>query len=251
MFVPNPAGATLQPIVYYVHTDHLDTPRALLDTAGNLRWTWLAEPFGNTAPNANPAGLGAVTMNLRHPGQYADAESGLFYNYFRDYDPSLGRYTQSDPIGLAGGINTYAYVEGNPVSYVDPDGLKNSVPGYTRPANAAAASSYYQPQGEFTCRLWDCGSSTSSCGRDDLKEPRDFIPRADSASSPPRGCRCVGPGYRQTWDLPTPNPRTDPHSVSDFGDAVSTGVLGAGKAGRIGDAYRTPMPWWYRAFGPR
>jgi RHS repeat-associated protein len=123
MFVPNPAGATLQPIVYYVHTDHLDTPRALLDTAGNLRWTWLAEPFGNTAPNANPAGLGAVTMNLRHPGQYADAESGLFYNYFRDYDPSLGRYTQSDPIGLAGGINTYAYVGGNPISFVDPEGL--------------------------------------------------------------------------------------------------------------------------------
>jgi RHS repeat-associated protein len=123
MFVPNPAGATLQPIVYYVHTDHLDTPRALLDTAGNLRWTWLAEPFGNTAPNANPAGLGAGTMNLRHPGQYADAESGLFYNYFRDYDPSLGRYTQSDPIGLAGGINTYAYVEGNPMSLIDPMGL--------------------------------------------------------------------------------------------------------------------------------
>ncbi|MFT3664269.1 RHS repeat-associated core domain-containing protein [Piscinibacter sp.] len=123
VFTPDPANAANPPLVYYIHTDHLATPRIVLNTAGQQRWSWLAEPFGTSAPNANPQSLGTFTFNLRHPGQYADAESGLFYNYFRDYDASTGRYAQSDPIGLVGDINTYAYVGGNPVSFVDPPGL--------------------------------------------------------------------------------------------------------------------------------
>jgi RHS repeat-associated protein len=122
LFTPDAVAAN-PPAVYYVHADHLNTPRLVVDTAGQKRWRWLAEPFGTTVPEDNPAGLGAFVQNLRFPGQYADQESGLSYNYFRDYDASIGRYVQSDPIGLAGGINTYSYVYGNPLTYVDPDGL--------------------------------------------------------------------------------------------------------------------------------
>jgi RHS repeat-associated protein len=66
-------------------------------------------------------------MNLRFPGQYADSETGLFYNYFRSYQPNQGRYTQNDPIGLGGGWNRFGYVEGNPLRHPDPFGLQKTV----------------------------------------------------------------------------------------------------------------------------
>ena len=128
-FTLNPAGPLKPMLVYYIHSDHLDAPRQVLDQSNNLRWSWIAEPFGTTAANNNPQNLGAFAFNLRFPGQYFDQESGLHYNYHRDYDATLGRYAQSDPIGLGGGINTYAYVMGNPVSYADPNGLQMIIPG--------------------------------------------------------------------------------------------------------------------------
>lgn len=124
VFTPNGSNA---PAVYYIHADHLDTPRVVVDRDHRLRWRWMVEPFGLWAPENDPSGLGAFTLNLRFPGQYFDSESGLHYNYFRDYDPGVGRYTQSDPIGLAGGINTYAYVENQPTKYIDPNGLNPAV----------------------------------------------------------------------------------------------------------------------------
>lgn len=123
MFTPDPANAANPPLIYYIHTDHLNTPRVVVDKNNNVRWRWMADPFGVAAPETNPSSLGAFTQNLRFPGQYADAESGLFHNWHRDYNASTGRYVQSDPIGLDGGINTYAYTYSNPLMFVDPNGL--------------------------------------------------------------------------------------------------------------------------------
>jgi RHS repeat-associated protein len=108
-----------------------------------VRWPWLREPFGASLAENNPAGLGAITFNLGFPGQFYDAESGMHYNLNRHYVPGLGRYSQSDPIGLAGGINTYLYVEGNPESLVDPYGLDNPKLGpYGPGANRGNGSSF-------------------------------------------------------------------------------------------------------------
>jgi len=112
--------------VFYIHTDHLDTPRRVSRPADNaVVWSWNADPFGVGAANEDPDGDAQLFMYaLRFPGQYHDAETGLHYNYFRDYDPAAGRYAQSDPIGLDGGINTYVYAEDAPILFFDPDGLR-------------------------------------------------------------------------------------------------------------------------------
>ncbi len=127
---------------YPIHADHLNVPRIILNTANVAVWRWdNSDAFGLGSPNQDPDGDGtAITYNLRFPGQYYDKETGLHYNYFRDYDPNTGRYLESDPIGLAGGMNTYGYVGGNPVNLVDPTG-KNPIVliPYIVPAAGAGA----------------------------------------------------------------------------------------------------------------
>ncbi|MEQ1935015.1 MAG: RHS repeat-associated core domain-containing protein, partial [Fimbriimonadaceae bacterium] len=119
---------------YYIYSDQLDTPRQITDTAGNTVWQWdNSDPFGNNSPNENPSGQGTLTNNLRFPGQYADKETNTYYNVNRDYDPSIGRYVESDPIGLGGGINSYTYVGGNPLTYIDPFGLEQYLDGFIGP----------------------------------------------------------------------------------------------------------------------
>jgi RHS repeat-associated protein len=103
---------------HYLISDHLGTPQLAINSTGEQSWKINSDAFGNSELDAN----NQITMNLRFPGQYYDAETGLSYNYFRDYDAKTGRYIQSDPIGLAGGINTYGYVGGNPLVYSDPTG---------------------------------------------------------------------------------------------------------------------------------
>ncbi len=108
----------------YFHHDQLRTPLQATDAAGNIVWSAEYSAFGRvriTTPLAT-ANQPTIHMNLRLSGQYEDSETGLHYNFHRYYDPDTGRYMQRDPIGLAGGMNSYTYVDGNPVSYVDPTG---------------------------------------------------------------------------------------------------------------------------------
>ena len=116
---------------YYIHADQLDTPRQITDTSGNVVWQWdNTDPFGNNMANENPNGAGTFSFPLRFPGQYYDRETNLHYNVNRDFDPAIGgRYLESDPIGLAGGINTYIYVNDNPISLIDGSGLGGHAPG--------------------------------------------------------------------------------------------------------------------------
>jgi RHS repeat-associated protein len=154
-------------VVYYIHTDQLGTPQKMSDGSANIAWDNLSDPFGNSVAtqgtNWSAANWGsfnwAATMlslsNIRFPGQYFDSETGLNQNWSRDYDPTTGRYVQSDPVGLMGivntysqnwnrnydptteryvhrnpvgligSINTYSYVAGNPLTARDPLGLRS------------------------------------------------------------------------------------------------------------------------------
>ncbi|MES2769479.1 MAG: RHS repeat-associated core domain-containing protein, partial [Bdellovibrionota bacterium] len=138
-------GTTSTAKLYYVQSDALGTPRTVIDPVRNLS-VWKNplenEAFGKVQPITDPDADGThFEFNLRFPGQIHDSFTGLVYNYFRDYDPSTGRYVQSDPIGLAGGISTYSYVGANPLTATDPLGLQaapNRVPNGVRGLPPAA-----------------------------------------------------------------------------------------------------------------
>jgi len=118
-------------VLYYIESDQLGAPRQLIKpgtTTSTDTTVWKWDYFANnSAFGENAPSVQTIIFNLRFPGQYYDSESGLNYNYFRDYESAAGRYVQSDPIGLAGGLTTYGYVSATPMSTIDRTGLQARV----------------------------------------------------------------------------------------------------------------------------
>ena len=155
---------------FYVVADHIDTPLVLAQTDGTNVWDWRnRDPFGNNTPITSPV---LPAYDHRFPGQVADVETGLFYNYFRDYDPQIGRYVQSDPIGLDGGTNTYAYVSNAPLTGVDPLGLIEHNSGQWKDCGKGCRIRIDTTvvNGRVSRHLhWECKKSSGECGENGEK----------------------------------------------------------------------------------
>lgn len=214
---------------YPIHADHLNTARAIQDSQNRVVWRWNSNAFGQGSPLQDPDGDGiAFEYNPRLPGQYWDKETGLHYNYFRDYEPGTGRYVEADPIGLEGGLNLYAYVDGNPISLTDPYGLAGirtnnggdsaqnrfarrhpqlppNIPRLRANDNASEAAGYYNDEGQYVCLRWSCGpkpdNGQCNAGHDprgNIRSANDYLPAATDPNNPPSGCTCDEPRFRAT-----------------------------------------------------
>ncbi len=253
---PMPIAAVINGHSYAVHSDHLNTPRKLSNEASQPAWQWRYSAFGEeepttaakrftgpeTVPSTGSTSVTPIAFNLRYPGQYADVESGLFYNGYRTYIPTIGRYTQSDPIGLAGGWSRFSYVDGNPLRFIDPKGLQAengerprspySIPNPTGDAQRELARRMTRGFNRFIDACKGIRDRMFSEGEDGTQEAP--IPGAT-------GGERIGGGPR-IWDRPSVNPVDDSNGdfdklfpngdgVSDKGNGIRVGITPDG--GRV------------------
>jgi RHS repeat-associated protein len=239
---PPVAGSkALSTSVYYAYTDHVQTPRVLTGAIDNkVVWRWdNADPFGLDQPVEYPTSLGTFTYNPRFPGQLFDRETSNHYNYFRDYDPQTGRYLQSDPIGLTGGINTYGYVNGNPITFVDPKGLTAVgalcfIPGVGWASCAAVAVG----AGTIGCLMspacskavrdaaqaasdacFNTAQAAKNWMENRAKNPPDIGPPGGWIQGPRRG-RQYGPDGRPALDIDKPHQGNEQDHAHEWPDGV-------------------------------
>ncbi|MBK7727231.1 MAG: RHS domain-containing protein [Gammaproteobacteria bacterium] len=225
----NPATQATK--AYAIHTDHLGTPMRLTATNGTVVWALDSTPFDAIhdafgLPNEDVDLNGtSITYNARFPGQYFDAETGLNYNYFRDYDPGTGRYIQSDPIGLAGGLNTYAYAYQNPLSYTDPDGQIPVVPILVWGARAAGVA-YSAYEGYMAREAYE---KAQACSRQRAYDQAE----ANSTTESGEG---LTPG--QQADYGAQGVRNAGREIGEYGASAARGVAAAVFAGLRSPGWR-------------
>jgi RHS repeat-associated protein len=255
-------SANTNGITHYVHVDHLGTSQRLTNTQGETTWRAVSEAFGKTFIDTTlaPATTGTTTNNLRFPGQYEDSETGTHYNYMRTYLPMVGRYGETDPIGLGGGLNTYSYVGGNPVSYIDPTGEFLAVPilvGGLIGGGIDVAIQLAKNGGNFDCVSWgQVGISAAAGAAFSGLGPTGFLlgrggQRAaqfgysESAGILNHGSRRFGWGYRESDNsnvlrLVIDNVKADlPGAISPVArpirDGLIAGAVGGGAVGAASD----------------
>ena len=197
---------TANPNLYYVHADHLDRPLKMTDGSEAVVWDAVYNPFGDVNTIT-----GSASNNLRFPGQYFLIEAGLHYNWHRHYDPTLGRYTQTDPLGFVDGSSQYLYVRANPLSHVDPKGLAGILSGPYSPIVSGRATN---PQA--------CIVSNSKNGPGDLDWCHDrcsdlALPTGDYGVAFQRCVnQCMGRATYPEWEgyfrQPSTPPPPPPHN---------------------------------------
>ena len=186
-------GGCTESATAYVWTDHLNTPRELTRVNGSNQhvslWKWDSLPFGENPTNTNPSNLGTMFFKHRFPGQYRDQETGLHQNWHRDYDPKLGRYVESDPIGLRAGTNTYVYAGSNPISFADTTGLDYITIKYFSGGfghvgigvNSSSTAGFYpKTRSNNTANLLGCGFVDGAILSDDTFQSADEGAKADT-----------------------------------------------------------------------
>jgi RHS repeat-associated protein len=164
---------TPSPQLWFVHADHLDRPVKMTDGNKATVWDAVYQPFGEAF-----AILGAATNNQRFPGQYFLIEAGLHYNWHRHYDPTIGRYLQTDPLGFVDGPSMYAYVKSAPTMRVDPEGLQIVIP---RPGMTPVPPGIFDGWKRYAERglqgLWNFCRRTASGLGGSRRDPNDQIAR--------------------------------------------------------------------------
>ena len=236
-------GTVANSVLYFVNTDQIGRPWIITDAQNQIRWRWDTSPFGELPANQNPGGLGVFDFPLRFPGQYFDQETNNHYNYYRDYDPGIGRYVQFDPIGLRGGINGYAYAYDNPLRYIDFSGLEVLILGrlaarplgrITNP-NSFHLALYLDPDDKCRCSgTWPVTIGAQSIGGvlvGTFNYPLDAISNAtfiQTVPTPPGMTDCEF--IRQLISTGASYPGNLPYSVPqiDFLPGTTDGVMAPG-----------------------
>ncbi|MDP9127106.1 MAG: DUF6531 domain-containing protein [Pseudomonadota bacterium] len=203
------SGGTTTETTYYVHCDRLGTPQYVTNPSKTIVWKDIYKPFGlDSVTNS-----GGITQNLRFLGQFYDSETEVLYNGARFYYPVTGRYIQTDPIGLAGGTNTYAYADNNPFSFVDPTGTQEILLGGRLPP-------------------WLEGLPEETL--DSFKEPIEGLSGKEGAKDVPSWCRGLRPKVRENGN--------------DFADRLMNDKYGEGNWDKSNPEYNQIKKWGNRSF---